>query len=164
MSKCNKQPNYEEDLDCIDFQNYKGIFYNDSSQKFQDEKTGAHFEYKDMCRRLTKLKKSLPEFRDSIKENKSSMTLNDFVNAAANQRNKSAITKDLLKLVPNVQETRNGGPRPAHLYNTTIGKTATKKSILQRNHSIGNKKLAKNTQDSENLPQSRNITEARKAT
>ena len=54
--------NYEEDLDCIDFNNYKGMFFQDDpGQKFQDDQTGAHFDYKDMCRRLFQLKKSMPE-------------------------------------------------------------------------------------------------------
>ena len=36
--------------------NYKGIYYNDDAgQKYTDPETGAHFEYKDMCRRLTRI-------------------------------------------------------------------------------------------------------------
>lgn len=36
-----------------DLINYKGIYYNDDAgQKYTDPETGAHFEYKDMCRRL----------------------------------------------------------------------------------------------------------------
>ena len=57
--------NYEEDLDHIDFNNYKGIFYNDDpGQKYQDEVTGAHFEYHDMCHRLSKIQKSLSSQMD----------------------------------------------------------------------------------------------------
>eukprot|EP00826_Nyctotherus_ovalis_P036645 TRINITY_DN3270_c0_g1_i11.p1 TRINITY_DN3270_c0_g1~~TRINITY_DN3270_c0_g1_i11.p1 ORF type:complete len:263 (+),score=30.68 TRINITY_DN3270_c0_g1_i11:80-868(+) len=51
--------NYEEDLDRIDFDNYKGMFYDDPDQKYQDPITGAHFDYLDMCSRLIKLQKSL---------------------------------------------------------------------------------------------------------
>ncbi len=51
---------YDEDLDQIDFNNYKGMFYNDDpGQKYQDEVTGAHFEYHDMCRRLKRLQKEV---------------------------------------------------------------------------------------------------------
>ena len=47
---------YDEDLDDIDFNNYKGFFYaDDPGQKYQDKVTGAHFEYADMCTRLRAL-------------------------------------------------------------------------------------------------------------
>ena len=39
----------------VDLANYKGIYYNDQNQKYQDEVTGAHFNYHDMCRRLNEL-------------------------------------------------------------------------------------------------------------
>eukprot|EP00826_Nyctotherus_ovalis_P008205 TRINITY_DN12118_c0_g1_i1.p1 TRINITY_DN12118_c0_g1~~TRINITY_DN12118_c0_g1_i1.p1 ORF type:complete len:175 (+),score=38.71 TRINITY_DN12118_c0_g1_i1:118-642(+) len=39
--------------------NYKGFFYDNPSQKYQDETTGAHFEYFDMCLRLKRLKKQI---------------------------------------------------------------------------------------------------------
>jgi hypothetical protein len=56
------EANYEEDLDCIDFNNYKGIFFEDEpGRKYQDEVTGAHFEYGAMCRRLRLLQKELQE-------------------------------------------------------------------------------------------------------
>ena len=64
MAKCNHNEaiDYEEDLDCIDFNNYKGMFFQDDpGLEYQDEKTGAHFEHGDMCKRLLKLKKSIPE-------------------------------------------------------------------------------------------------------
>ena len=39
-----------------DLINYKGIYFNDDpGQKFQDPDSGAHFEYRDMQRRLVKL-------------------------------------------------------------------------------------------------------------
>ena len=58
MAARNKEDgaNYDEDLDEIDFNNYKGMFFNDDpGQKYQDEVTGAHFEYRDMCKRLKRL-------------------------------------------------------------------------------------------------------------
>lgn len=54
---------YGEDLDQIDFENYKGIFYEEPAEKYQDEVTGAHFEYFDMCRRLKRLQKELEAVR-----------------------------------------------------------------------------------------------------
>eukprot|EP00826_Nyctotherus_ovalis_P019495 TRINITY_DN1600_c0_g2_i1.p1 TRINITY_DN1600_c0_g2~~TRINITY_DN1600_c0_g2_i1.p1 ORF type:complete len:162 (+),score=34.33 TRINITY_DN1600_c0_g2_i1:133-618(+) len=56
----NKEIDCEEDLDPIDLNNYKGIFYDNTEQKkYQDEITGAHFEYHDMIRRLGKLQQEL---------------------------------------------------------------------------------------------------------
>jgi len=52
---------YDEDLDQIDFENYKGIFYEEPTEKYQDEVTGAHFEHFDMCKRLEQLQKSLKQ-------------------------------------------------------------------------------------------------------
>ena len=47
----------EEDEEDIDLENYKGIYFNDDpGRKFQDELTGAHFEFSDMCGRLDKLR------------------------------------------------------------------------------------------------------------
>lgn len=46
----------DEDVDDINFQNYKGIYANDDSgQKYQCPETGAHFEFKDLCRRMNKI-------------------------------------------------------------------------------------------------------------
>ncbi|CAI2359488.1 unnamed protein product [Moneuplotes crassus] len=57
---------YEEDLDDIDFQNYKGIFYEDDpTSKYQDPETGAHFDYTDVCKRLFKIQRS----RESAEKN-----------------------------------------------------------------------------------------------
>ena len=43
----------EEDLDDIDFNNYKGIFHDDNpTTKYQCPETGAHFDYRDVCKRL----------------------------------------------------------------------------------------------------------------
>jgi hypothetical protein len=46
----------DDDVDNIDFANYKGIYAEDESeQKYTCPVTGAHFEFNDVCRRLTKL-------------------------------------------------------------------------------------------------------------
>lgn len=173
MNNCEEQqnePNYAEDLDCIDFQNYKGMFYNDDSgTKYQDEVTGAHFEYRDMCKRLNKLMKSLPDNTEATKENCTTSTLVDKVNAMVNQRKKSSIRKDLVKLIPQVQETRNMGPRATHIYSNTIteiaGKTIkneSRKPNIQRNHSIGHKKPNVNVPVKENVPQHEGMVESKK--
>lgn len=61
----NEKNDSDDDLDPIDFNNYKGMFFNDEpGQKFQDPETGAHFEYKDMCKRINKLKQELQQFDD----------------------------------------------------------------------------------------------------
>ena len=36
----------------VDLTKYKGIYYNDDNKKYQDEETGAHFEYNDLKKRL----------------------------------------------------------------------------------------------------------------
>lgn len=49
-------PALDEDLDNIDFQNYKGIYIDEEpGQKYTDPETGAHFEFKDVCRRLQRV-------------------------------------------------------------------------------------------------------------
>ena len=52
---------YEDDLDNIDYNNYKGIFFGEEnpSTKYQCPETGAHFDYKDIVKRLNKLSKEL---------------------------------------------------------------------------------------------------------
>ena len=62
--------NYEEDLDRIDFNNYKGMFFDEEpGQKYQDEVTGAHFEYHDMCKRLQCMQKELQDLSQTIESN-----------------------------------------------------------------------------------------------
>ena len=38
--------------DDIDFQDYKGLFYNAQTDKYIDSATGAHFKYTDLCDKL----------------------------------------------------------------------------------------------------------------
>jgi hypothetical protein len=43
----------DSDVDDIDFDNFKGIYFNDDpNRKYQDPETGCHFEYGDLCKRL----------------------------------------------------------------------------------------------------------------
>lgn len=45
-----------DDIDNVDFANYKGIYAEEESdQKYTCPITGAHFEFKDICRRLSKV-------------------------------------------------------------------------------------------------------------
>ena len=77
----NKETNYEEDLDQINFNNYKGIFYNeDTNQKYQDKATGAHFEYFDMILRLKRVQKEIKVVeatQESVKQNAKYKNNND---------------------------------------------------------------------------------------
>lgn len=58
---------YDEDLDDIDFGNYKGIFFDDDpTTKYQCPETGAHFNFKDICNRLGRIKQE----RMGVKQNK----------------------------------------------------------------------------------------------
>lgn len=45
-----------DDCDNIDFANYKGIYAEeDSEQKYTCPSTGAHFQFNDLCNRLTRV-------------------------------------------------------------------------------------------------------------
>ena len=46
----------ESDIDDLDFDNFKGIHFDDNMEKYHDPDTGCHFEYNDFCRRLQNLK------------------------------------------------------------------------------------------------------------
>lgn len=50
--------NYEEELDDVDLSNYKGMYFNEEDNKYQDPITGAHFDYYDMCCRLLELQRT----------------------------------------------------------------------------------------------------------
>ena len=51
-----------------DMNNFKGIYFNETTDKKNFE-FGAHFSYKDMCRRLEKLRQTLsPDRRGEIKD------------------------------------------------------------------------------------------------
>lgn len=48
-----QQANDDDDGENVDFNNYKGIYADDDAgQKYQCPDTGAHFEPKDLCRRI----------------------------------------------------------------------------------------------------------------
>lgn len=46
----------DSDLDDIDYGNFKGIYEGEQKEKFIDPKTGAHFEYFDLCKRMSRLR------------------------------------------------------------------------------------------------------------
>lgn len=46
----------DSDVDDIDFDNFKGIYFGDKHEKYQDPVTGCHFEYNNLCSRLHKLR------------------------------------------------------------------------------------------------------------
>ena len=47
----------DSDVDDLDFNNFKGIYFNDDpNRKYQDPVSGCHFEYLDLCKRLIALK------------------------------------------------------------------------------------------------------------
>lgn len=46
----------DDEEENIDYQNYKGIYFGDDpNKKYQCPITGAHFEFNDMSKRLTKI-------------------------------------------------------------------------------------------------------------
>jgi len=122
--KKHEDVNYEEDLDNIDFQNYKGMFYNDDpGNKYQDEKTGAHFEYKDMCRRLTELKKSQFAYcptQPDDPEDSASLSEDDLVDKKPHLNESRQVFKALQSFCVPQADSRNQGTRPLHIYGTTV--------------------------------------------
>ena len=54
--KQEQQAEVDSDVDNIDFNNFKGIYFGDKTEKYQDPETGCHFEYFDLCKRLSNLK------------------------------------------------------------------------------------------------------------
>ncbi len=109
--------NYDEDLDEIDFQNYKGMFFNDDpGQKYQDELTGAHFEYHDMCHRLKQLLKAslCPPQPSSPEDLADSVSTKEIADGEEGKVHKSIKENGqallaLQKLMPVVpKESRNG--------------------------------------------------------
>ena len=48
----------DSDIDNLDFDNFKGIYFGDKTVKYQDPVTGCHFEYFDLCKRMLTLKQN----------------------------------------------------------------------------------------------------------
>ena len=48
----------DSDIDNIDAENYKGIYEGDQKEEFICPKTGAHFEYFDLCKRMSRLRET----------------------------------------------------------------------------------------------------------
>lgn len=52
------EPGNESDVDKeATLNNYKGIYYGDTTEKYLDPVSGCHFRYLDLCQRMLKLKK-----------------------------------------------------------------------------------------------------------
>ena len=55
----------EDDVDQIDYNNYKGMYFGDDDRdKYTCPDTGAHFEYYDMCRRISRVLKKRNEYEE----------------------------------------------------------------------------------------------------
>lgn len=37
------------DIDDVNFDDFKGIYFGDKTEKYQDPQTGCHFRYQDLC-------------------------------------------------------------------------------------------------------------------
>lgn len=66
--KAEKPPPEQQTFDLL---NFKGMFFEQEHQKYTCPHTGAHFEVKDLCRRLTFIKAE----RDKIPENEEEPTV-----------------------------------------------------------------------------------------
>ena len=52
----NEDDNADDEVENIDFNNYKGIYADDEGgEKYTCPETGAHFEPKDLCKRIYKI-------------------------------------------------------------------------------------------------------------
>ncbi len=114
--------NYDEDLDQVDLNNYKGIFYDDPGQKYQDELTGAHFEYHDMCNRLRLLRRELPEDSSDTDEGCANPELG--TNVRAFQKLQNLLRRNKSK----TKEGRNGSQALPQQGYCTAGSFYTKTS------------------------------------
>ena len=54
--KDNRTNDGDSDIDDVDFNNFKGMYFGKNNDKYIDPESGCHFRYDDFCRRLTKLK------------------------------------------------------------------------------------------------------------
>ena len=117
---------YEEDLDNIDFNNYKGMFYNDQpGTKYQDPVTGAHFEFRDMCNRLKGIfmqrqrqEKLLPP--EAVRENKQGFKQ----------------IQAILKGVPPVDSRNTGHTLPQQGYGTVLPRNNAKASVIKNSSNV----------------------------
>lgn len=53
---CDDGEQVDSDVDVVDANNFKGIYFGDKTEKYTDPATGAHFEFNDFCKRLLRLK------------------------------------------------------------------------------------------------------------
>lgn len=56
----------DSDVDDIDPNNFKGMYYGDDKKKYQDPETGCHFEYIDLCKRILIMKEKRKKFDKAI--------------------------------------------------------------------------------------------------
>ena len=76
----------DDDIDNIDFANYKGIYAeDDTGQKYTCPETGAHFEPSDLCRRIYKIIEN-NNFRWPIFTTMFFSTLSHFLNYTKSQQ------------------------------------------------------------------------------
>ena len=54
--KDNKAGAVDSDVEDVDYNNFKGIYFGEDNSKYTDPVTGAHFEYYDFCKRLARLR------------------------------------------------------------------------------------------------------------
>jgi len=132
MAKKSKESEYAK------LENYRGMFYNEEpGQRYQDELTGAHFQYEDMCRRLKVLKSQIMK-----KESKGSL---NYKTLLVQEQKK---TKTIFKALPyNFQDSRNGN---AKLYGTVNKCTMGKVVKHLNNHSIEYNRATKYIKESQN--------------
>jgi hypothetical protein len=142
-----------EDIDDVDFPNYKGIYDNDDiGPKFIDEITGAHFNYADMCRKLLRIQQELNKNRESSTSvsdikgsfNANQMILTAFKAAQAEQKAKEG-RNEIIKKYQSFDNRNNkcnsivAAHQPTKASNKVLVLNSKDKNCLANNNHYGNR-------------------------
>ena len=87
-----KEDDVDSDVDNLDFSNFKGIYYGDKTEKYQDPKTGCHFEYYDLCKRLAIMKQKRKILDKKLGLVTSSMTTSPARDKASRKKSQDSVS------------------------------------------------------------------------
>ena len=124
-----------DELEDVDLQNYKGIYFNDDpSRKYQDKATGAHFEFNQMCARLQTVyisrKKEMQRERE--RGNKWGVSRNETMSQTVDQRGNPIKQSSTMRAQPSVASKRV--PLAMQEQNIIEGRKATKNQSYGLQH------------------------------
>ena len=96
----------DSDVDNLDFDNFKGIYFGDKTEKYQDPVTGCHFEYYDLCKRMLTLKQKRKILDKRLGLKTSSMLLSPARVEKEQQPKSKLITEDKKVAMSNTELQR----------------------------------------------------------